>query len=368
MAYNVTLIPGDGTGPEIMQATRRALEATGVAFNWDVQDAGVDVMERFGTPLPDQVIESIRRNKVAIKGPITTPVGTGFRSVNVALRKALDLYTNLRPCKTYKGVRSKYDDIDLVVVRENTEDLYAGVEFDVNTPETAELLEEFHRLGGYTLRKDSALAIKAISITGSRRIVRFAFEYARQNKRKRVSAVHKANIMKYADGLFLHVAEELAQEYPDIEFNNVIVDNMCMQLVQKPDLYDVMVMPNLYGDILSDLCAGLVGGLGIAPGANIGDDIAVFEPIHGSAPKYAGQNKVNPTAAMLSGVMMLRYLNEMDAADRLEQAIASVIAEGKDVTYDLKPRRDDPTAVGTAEFGDAVVRKVQVSQKSAARA
>ena len=368
MAYNVTLIPGDGTGPEIMQATRRALEATGVAFNWDVQDAGVDVMERFGTPLPDQVIESIRRNKVAIKGPITTPVGTGFRSVNVALRKALDLYTNLRPCKTYKGVRSKYDDIDLVVVRENTEDLYAGVEFDVNTPETAELLEEYHRLGGYTLRKDSALAIKAISITGSRRIVRFAFEYARQNKRKRVSAVHKANIMKYADGLFLHVAEELAQEYPDIEFNNVIVDNMCMQLVQKPDLYDVMVMPNLYGDILSDLCAGLVGGLGIAPGANIGDDIAVFEPIHGSAPKYAGQNKVNPTAAMLSGVMMLRYLNEMDAADRLEQAIASVIAEGKDVTYDLKPRRDDPTAVGTAEFGDAVVRKVQVSQKSAARA
>ena len=368
MAYNVTLIPGDGTGPEIMQATRRALEATGVAFNWDVQDAGVDVMERFGTPLPDQVIESIRRNKVAIKGPITTPVGTGFRSVNVALRKALDLYTNLRPCKTYKGVRSKYDDIDLVVVRENTEDLYAGVEFDVNTPETAELLEEFHRLGGYTLRKDSALAIKAISITGSRRIVRFAFEYARQNKRKRVSAVHKANIMKYADGLFLHVAEELAQEYPDIEFNNVIVDNMCMQLVQKPDLYDVMVMPNLYGDILSDLCAGLVGGLGIAPGANIGDGIAVFEPIHGSAPKYAGQNKVNPTAAMLSGVMMLRYLNEMNAADRLEQAIASVIAEGKDVTYDLKPRRDDPTAVGTAEFGDAVVRKVQVSQKSAARA
>ena len=368
MAYNVTLIPGDGTGPEIMQATRRALEATGVAFNWDVQDAGVDVMERLGTPLPDQVIESIRRNKVAIKGPITTPVGTGFRSVNVALRKALDLYTNLRPCKTYKGVRSKYEDINLVVVRENTEDLYAGVEFDVNTPETAELLEEFHRLGGYTLRKDSALAIKAISITGSRRIVRFAFEYARQNKRKRVSAVHKANIMKYADGLFLHVAEELAQEYPDIEFNNVIVDNMCMQLVQKPDLYDVMVMPNLYGDILSDLCAGLVGGLGIAPGANIGDDIAVFEPIHGSAPKYAGQNKVNPTAAMLSGVMMLRYLNEMDAADRLEQAIASVIAEGKDVTYDLKPRRDDPTAVGTAEFGDAVVRKVQVSQKSAARA
>ena len=365
MAYNVTLIPGDGTGPEIMDATRRAIEATGVQFNWDIQDAGVDVMGRFGTPLPDQVIESIRHNRVAIKGPITTPVGTGFRSVNVALRKALDLYVNLRPCKSYKGVRSRYDDIDLVIVRENTEDLYAGVEFDVNTPEVAELLEDFKRLGGYTLRKDSALAIKAISITGSRRIVKFAFDYARQNKRKRVSAVHKANIMKYADGLFLHVAEEVARGYPDIEFNNIIVDNMCMQLVQKPDLYDVLVMPNLYGDILSDLCAGLVGGLGIAPGANIGADIAVFEPIHGSAPKYAGQNKVNPTAAMLSGVMMLRYLNEMDAADRLEEAIASVIAEGKDVTYDLKPKRDDPTAVGTAEFGDAVIRKVKMRQKSA---
>jgi isocitrate dehydrogenase (NAD+) len=366
MTYDVTLIPGDGTGPEIMEATRRAIEATGVAFNWDVQDAGVDVMDKYGTPLPDQVIDSIRRNKVAIKGPITTPVGKGFRSVNVALRKALDLYTNLRPCKSYQGVRSKYDDIDLVVVRENTEDLYAGIEFDVNTPEAGALADELRQLGGYEVRRDSAFAIKAISITGSRRIVKFAFDYARQNKRKRVTAVHKANIMKFADGLFLHVAEEVAQEYPDIEFNNIIVDNMCMQLVQKPDLYDVLVMPNLYGDILSDLCAGLVGGLGVAPGANIGDDVAVFEPIHGSAPKYAGQNKVNPTAAMLSGVMMLRYLNEMEAAERLEEAIASVIAEGKDVTYDLKPRRDDPTAVGTAEFGDAVVRRVKAAERSAA--
>ncbi|HEX8967581.1 MAG TPA: isocitrate/isopropylmalate dehydrogenase family protein [Chloroflexota bacterium] len=366
MAYNVTLIPGDGTGPEIMEATRRAIEATGVEFNWDVQDAGVDVMDRFGTPLPDQVIESIRRNKVAIKGPITTPVGTGFRSVNVALRKALDLYVNLRPCKTYVGVRSRYEDIDLVIVRENTEDLYAGVEFDVNTPETAELLDELRRLGGYELRRDSALAIKAISIFGSQRVVKYAFDYARQNKRKKVSAVHKANIMKYADGLFLHVAEKVAQDYPDIEFNNIIVDNMCMQLVQKPDLYDVLVMPNLYGDILSDLCAGLVGGLGVAPGANIGEGIAVFEPIHGSAPRYAGQNKVNPTAAMLSGVMMLRYLNEMDAAERLETALASVIAEGKDVTYDLKPTRDDPSAVGTAEFGDAVIRRLRASRAPAA--
>jgi isocitrate dehydrogenase (NAD+) len=359
MAYNVTLIPGDGTGPEIMDATRRALEATGVAFNWDIQDAGVDVMDKTGTPLPDTVLDSIKRNKVAIKGPITTPIGKGFRSVNVALRKALDLYANLRPCKSYAGVRSRFEDIDLVVVRENTEDLYAGVEFDLNTPEVKELLEEFKKLGGYTLRTDSALAIKAISVTGSRRIVKFAFDYARANKRKRVTAVHKANIMKFADGLFLRVAGEVARDYPEIEFNDIIVDNMCMQLVQKPDLYDVLVMPNLYGDILSDLCAGLVGGLGVAPGANIGEDTAVFEPIHGSAPKYAGQNKVNPTAAMLSGVMMLRHLGEVDAAERLEKAVASVIAEGKDVTYDLKPRRDDPTAVGTSQFGDAVIRHMQ---------
>jgi isocitrate dehydrogenase (NAD+) len=358
VAHKVTFIPGDGTGPEIMEATRRALEATGVQFEWDVQDAGTDVMERTGTPLPDSVIESIKRTKVAIKGPITTPVGKGFRSVNVGLRKALDLYANLRPCKSYKGVRSRYDDIDLVVVRENTEDLYAGVEFDEGKPETRELIEDFRRLGGYTLREDSALAVKAISITGSRRIVKFAFDYARRNKRKRVTAVHKANIMKFADGLFLRVAGEVAQEYPDIEFNDIIVDNMCMQLVQKPDLYDVLVMPNLYGDILSDLCAGLVGGLGVAPGANFGADTAVFEPIHGSAPKYAGQNKVNPTAAMLSGVLLLHYLDEDDAADRLERALASVIAEGKDVTYDLKPTRDDPTAVGTAEFADAVIRHI----------
>jgi isocitrate dehydrogenase (NAD+) len=365
MAYDVTLIPGDGTGPEIMAATRRALESTGVEFNWDVQDAGAAVMKAFGTPLPDQVIDSLKRTRLGIKGPITTPVGKGFRSVNVALRKALGLYVNLRPAKTYRGVRARYDDIDLVIVRENMEDLYAGIEFDVHTPEAAALIEQLKVLGGYDVRSDSALAIKIISITGSRRIVKFAFDYARQNKRGLVTAVHKANIMKYADGLFLHVAEEVAKDYPDIEFSNVIVDNMCMQLVQKPDLYDVLVMPNLYGDILSDLCAGLVGGLGVAPGANIGDGIAVFEPIHGSAPKYAGKNKVNPTAAMLSGVMMLRYLNEMDAAERLERAVAAVIAEGKDVTYDLKPRRDDPTAVGTAEFGDAVIHKVRLSQKSA---
>ncbi|MBI4581110.1 MAG: isocitrate/isopropylmalate dehydrogenase family protein [Planctomycetes bacterium] len=365
MAYNVTLIPGDGTGPEIMRATRRVLEATGVPFNWDVQEAGIDVMEKTGTPLPDAVLESVKRNRVALKGPITTPVGKGFRSVNVALRKALDLYANLRPCKTYKGVRTRYDAIDLIVVRENTEDLYAGVEFALDSDDARHLIAEFKRLGGYGVRPDSALSIKAISVTCSRRIVKFAFDYARQNGRKKVTAVHKANIMKYTDGLFLQVAGEVAREYPDVEFNDVIVDNMCMQLVQKPELYDVLVLPNLYGDIISDLCAGLVGGLGVAPGANIGEQGAVFEPIHGSAPKYAGQNKVNPTAAILSGVMMLRHLGEQQAAERVERAISGVIAEGKDVTYDLKPHRDDRTAVGTQEFGDAVIRRM-VEQKAAA--
>jgi isocitrate dehydrogenase (NAD+) len=359
MVHNVTLIPGDGTGPEIMEATRRALESTGVQFNWDVQDAGIDVMAKTGTPLPDSVLESIKKNRVAIKGPITTPVGTGFRSVNVALRKALDLYANLRPCKSFKGVRSLYENVDVVVVRENTEDLYAGVEFDLSTPETTQLIGDFQRMGGYKVRPDSALTIKAISVTGTRRIVKFAFDYARQNNRKKVTAVHKANIMKYTDGLFLRIASEVAREYPDIQFNDIIVDNMCMQLVQRPELYDVLVLPNLYGDIISDLCAGLVGGLGVAPGANIGELGAVFEPIHGSAPKYAGQNKVNPTAAILSGVMMLRYLGETAAAERLEQAVATVIAEGKQVTYDLKPNRDDPTAVGTGEFADAVIRQME---------
>ncbi|MBA2447625.1 MAG: isocitrate/isopropylmalate dehydrogenase family protein [Chloroflexi bacterium] len=355
MAHNVTLIPGDGTGPEIMEATRRAIEATGVQINWDVQDAGIHMLEEHGTPLPDAVLESIKRNKVAIKGPITTPIGKGFRSVNVALRKVLDLYTNLRPCKTYKGVRSRYDKIDLVVVRENTEDLYAGVEFQFDEPQTKDLIRHINSLGAGILREDAAISIKSISVFGSRRIVKYAFDYARANNRKKVTIVHKANIMKFSDGLFLQVGQDVAKAYPEIEVNDLIVDNMCMQLVQKPELYDVLVMPNLYGDILSDLCAGLVGGLGVAPGANIGEMGAVFEPIHGSAPKYAGQNKVNPTAAMLSGVMMLRHLQERDAAERLDGAIAHVIAEGRRVTYDLKPQRDDPTAVGTAEFADAII-------------
>ena len=359
MAYDVTFIPGDGTGPEIAEATKRVLDATGVDFNWDVQEAGIDIMETAGTPLPDSVLESIRRTKVAIKGPITTPVGTGFRSVNVALRKAIDLYACVRPCKSYEGVRSKYDNIDLVIVRENTEDLYAGIEFEKDTPDAKKIIAEIEALTGENIREHSGISIKPISVEGTRRIVQYAFDYAREFGRKKVTAVHKANIMKYTDGLFLAVATEVAAQNPDIEFEERIVDNMCMQLVQKPELYDVLVLPNLYGDVLSDLCAGLVGSLGVAPGANIGTEAALFEPTHGSAPKYAGLNKVNPMAMMLSGVMMLRYLKETEAADRMENAIAEVIREGMDVTYDMKEDRNDPTAVGTSGVADALVKKLQ---------
>jgi isocitrate dehydrogenase (NAD+) len=362
--HRVTLIPGDGTGPEIADATRRVLEATGVHFDWDVRRAGADVMDEYGTPLPDEVLDSIRTNKVAIKGPITTPVGTGFRSVNVALRKELDLYMCLRPCKTYPGVRSRYEDIDIVVVRENHEDLYAGIEFEQGSPEASKLIDFITELGARRIREDSGISIKPISVTGTKRIVRAGFDYAIKNNRKKVTAVHKANIMKFSDGLFLATAREVAEEeFADsgIEFEDRIVDNMCMQLVQKPELYDVLVLPNLYGDIVSDLGAGLVGGLGVAPGGNIGDEAAVFEPTHGSAPKYTGQNKVNPMAMMLSGMLMLRHLGELDAADRLERAIATVIAEGKSVTYDMKPDRDDPTAVGTSEVADAVIEKMETA-------
>ena len=358
MTHTVTLIPGDGIGPEICEATRRAIEATGVEIRWDVHDIGVSAIAKHGTPFPQSALDSVRRNKVALKGPLTTELGTGFRSVNVALRKEFDLYANLRPAKTYKGVRAPLGDVDLVVVRENIEDLYAGIEFDLGTPELAEVRAVIEKAGRTKIREDAAIAIKYISEMGSRRIVRFAFDYARANGRRKVTAVHKANIMKFADGLFLRIAREVAAEYPDIAFEDRIVDNMCMQLVQKPDLYDVLVLPNLYGDIVSDLVAGLVGGLGVAPGANIGEDVAVFEAIHGSAPKYAGQNKVNPMAVMLAGVLMLRHLGEREAGDRLERAIAEVVAEGKDVTYDLKPLRDDPTAVGTKEFADAVIRRM----------
>lgn len=356
MAHRVTFIPGDGTGPEIAEATRRVLDATGVEFDWDYQYAGESVMEEWGTPLPEHVLESIRKNKVAIKGPITTPIGTGFRSVNVALRKELDLYACLRPCKTYEGVRSRYSDIDIVIVRENHEDLYAGIEFEMGAPETKDLIDFIAKLSGRQIREDSGISIKPISVFGTERIVRYACDYARRNGRKKVTAVHKSNIMKFSDGLFLSTARRVAEEeFPDIEFEDRIVDNASMQLVARPEEYDVLVLPNLYGDILSDLGAGLVGGLGVAPGGNIGDDAAVFEPTHGSAPKYSGQNKVNPMAMMLSGVLMLRYLDEIVAADRMEAAIASVISQGKNVTYDMKPTRDDPTAVGTSEVADAII-------------
>jgi isocitrate dehydrogenase (NAD+) len=357
--HTITLIPGDGTGPEIVEATRRAIEATGVKIEWDRQEIGVPAIAKFGTPFPPEALASIRKNKVGLKGPLTTELGKGFRSVNVALRKEFDLYANLRPAKTYPGVNAPLGDVDLVVVRENIEDLYAGIEFDIGTPELAEIRGDIERLSKQKIREDAAISIKYISEMGSRRIVKFAFEYARSNQRKKVTAVHKANVMKFSDGLFLRVAGEVAKDYPDIEFEDRIVDNMCMQLVQKPELYDVLVLPNLYGDIVSDLVAGLVGGLGVAPGANIGENgVAVFEAIHGSAPKYAGQNKVNPMALMLAGALMLRHIGEREAGDRLESAIASVVAIGKDVTYDLKPDRDDPTAVGTREFADAVIKQL----------
>ena len=358
MAHQVTLIPGDGTGPELTEATRRVLEATGVDFDWDVRPADEEVMHQHGgNPLPEPTLDSIRRAGVALKGPITTPVGGGFRSVNVGLRKALDLYAQVRPCKSYGGVRSRFDDVDLVVVRENTEDLYAGVEFEEGTEHVRELIAWIEQRGG-RVRADSGISIKPISITGTRRIFEFAFDYARKNGRRKVTAVHKANIMKFTDGLYLRVAREVAEENGDIAFDDRIVDNMCMQLVQRPEEYDVLACPNLYGDIVSDLCAGMIGGLGLAPGGNFGEQVAVFEPTHGSAPKYAGQNKVNPMAQLLSGVMMLRHLEETGAADRLERAIADVISEARSVTYDMKPTRDDPTAVGTSEVADAIIEQL----------
>src|SRR6059058_5112297 len=360
VAHRVVLIPGDGTGPELTEATRRVLEATGVEFEWDVREAGADVMDQHGgNPLPEDVLDAIRETGVALKGPITTPVGGGFRSVNVALRKELDMYAQVRPCKSYPGVRSRFDDVDLIIVRENTEDLYAGIEYEQGTEDVKELIAWITSKGGKLRHEDAGISIKPISVTGTRRIFEFAFDYARKNGRRKITAVHKANIMKFTDGLWLRVAREVAAENPDVEFDDRIVDNMCMQLVQRPEEYDVLVLPNLYGDVLSDLCAGMIGGLGVAPGGNHGETVAVFEPTHGSAPKYAGQNKVNPIAQMLSGVLMLRHLDERSAANGLEAAIAEVIREGKSVTYDMKPSRDDPTAVGTSEVADAVIEKLE---------
>ena len=346
MAHRVTLIPGDGTGPELTEATRRVLEATGVAFDWDVRHAGVDVMEEAGTPLPEETLASVKANKVALKGPITTPIGTGFRSVNVALRHELGLYACLRPCKTFEGVRSRYDNVDLVIVRENTEDLYAGIEYEAGTPEAVRVIAELNSMQAKQIAPSSGISVKPISRAGSERIIRFAFGYAREHDRKRVSCVTKANIMKFTDGLFLEVFREVAKDFPEIEPWENLVDATCMGLVQRPEEFDVLVLPNLYGDILSDLTAGLVGGLGV-------------EATHGSAPKYKGQNKVNPTAMILSGELMLDHLGERDAAQRLEQAVADVIREGGKVTYDMKPSRDDPTAVGTSEYADAIIEKLE---------
>ena len=357
--HAVTLLPGDGVGPEICDASVRLLEATGVEFDWDIQPAGESAMKEYGTPLPPRTLDSIRRTRVALKGPVGTPIGTGFRSVNVALRQELDLYALVRPVKAYKGARNLRDDLDFVIVRENTEDIYAGIEFELGTPDCVELIEEISRRAGKKIRPDSGLSIKPISVSGTERIVQYAFDYARRMGRRLVTAVHKANIMKHTDGLYLATARKVAERNPDIEFNDRIVDNMCMQLVLRPYEYDVLCCPNLYGDIISDLGAGMIGGLGLAPGANIGTNGAVFEATHGSAPKYTGQNKVNPMAVMLSGVLMLRHLEEVAAADAMEGAIANVIALGKDVTYDLKEKRGDPTAVGTSQVADAVIAQLK---------
>jgi len=370
MSHRVTLIRGDGVGPEVAEAAKRCIDALGVNIEWDTVDAGIDVMEEEGTPLPDRVIESIKENKVALKAPITTPLGSGFRSVNVRLRQDLDLYACVRPCRYYRGVTSSLkspESVDLTVIRENTEDLYAGIEFEKDQEETKQIINEIRRLTNKSIRDDSGVSIKPISEFASKRIVRFAFEYAKIHKRRKITAVTKSNIMKSSDGLFQHIAEEVAKEYPEMEFEHKLIDNICMQLVQKPELYEVLVLPNLYGDIVSDLCAGLVGGLGMAPGANIGDTYAVFEATHGSAPKYKGMNKVNPAALILSGVLMLHHIGEFNAADRLEGAVAAVIEEGKDVTYDLKSSMDDTPAVGTKEMADAIIRKIRKLSKLSAR-
>jgi len=360
MAQRVTLIPGDGIGPEVTEAARRCIDATGVKIEWEEALAGETALKQLGSLLPDSTLESIKKNKVALKGPITTPIGTGFRSVNVAIRHALDLYACVRPAKTYVGVKSLYKNIDLLIVRENSEDLYAGIEFEEGKPETKDLIKRIEDYSKKKIRPDSGISIKPISITATARIVKFAFEYALKYNRKKITVITKANIMKFTDGLFLKTAREVARKYEGkVVLEEALVDNMSMQLVQKPNNFDILVLPNLYGDILSDLCAGLIGGLGIAPGANIGDDMAVFEAVHGSAPKYKGMNKANPTAMILSGVLMLRYLSQDQAADRLEAAVKEVIAQGQFVTYDLKPTRDDKTAVGTKEMADAIIKRLK---------
>lgn len=361
MKHRITLIPGDGIGPEVVLATKRCIEATGVNIEWDEFIAGEEAIKKFKTPLPEEILTSIIKNKVALKGPIATPIASGFRSVNVAMRQGLDLFACLRPVKSIPGViSSQYKDIDLVVIRENSEDLYAGIEFEKDSKDAKELISLINKLSPKKIRDDSGISIKPISEFASRRIVDYSFQYAIKNNRKKVTIVHKANIMKHTDGLFLRVGREVAKKYEGkVAFDEAIVDQLCMQLVLRPHNYDVLVLPNLYGDIISDLCAGLIGGLGIAPGANIGEECALFEPVHGSAPKYRGQNKVNPTATIQSGILMLRHINEGKAADKLEAALHKVIREGKNVTYDLKRDRNDPSAVGTQQMADAVIKEIK---------
>ena len=365
MSYKITLIPGDGIGPEVTAAATKCLEATGVDIDWDVKEAGEVALGKYGKLLPDETLESIRKNKIALKGPITTPVGKGFRSVNVSIRQLFDLYVCLRPVKSYGAPSTFHENVNLVIIRENTEDLYAGVEFKENTTEVEQVIKTINSLSQKKVREDSAISIKPISRFASERLARFAFKYALKNNRRKVSCVHKANIMKYTDGLFLDSFYQVAKEFEGkVEFNDVIVDNLSMQLILRPKNFDILVLPNLYGDIISDLGAGLVGGLGLAAGANIGEKIAVFEPTHGSAPKYTGKNKVNPTATILSAALMLRHLGQINEAQIVESAIASVIEEGLSVTYDLKPSRDDETAVGTSQMADAIVKKIKELRKT----
>ncbi len=365
MKRKITFLAGDGIGPEVSWAARRCIDATGVGIEWIDKEAGDDAIKKFDTPLPEETLENIRETRLAIKGPITTPIGKGFRSVNVALRKELNLFACLRPCRSFEGVKSNFKNIDLVIVRENTEDLYAGIEFASGEPQTKELIEKLNGWSPKKIQDNAGISIKPITPEATQRIVRYAFEYAVANGRKKVTAVTKANIMKFTDGLFMAEAQKIAKEYEGkVEYEDRLIDATCMKLVLHPEDLDVLVLPNLYGDIASDLCAGLVGGLGVAPGANIGDDIAVFEAVHGSAPKYAGKNKVNPTAMILSGVLMLRYMKEEEAANRLEAAVESIIRERKDVTYDLKDDRQDPTSVGTAEMADAIIERMKTVKVS----
>ncbi len=353
--YNITLIPGDGIGPEITEVTKRCLEALKLPIEWEVVSAGEKAISKYGTPIPEETLNSIKRNKVCLKAPITTPVGKGYRSINVFLRHYFNLYVCLRPFKIYPGVITRYENVDLVIIRENTEDLYSGIEFEVGKKGTEELINFIDKSQGIKIPPDSGISIKPISRTASERIVRFAFEYAKKNKRRKVTAVHKANIMKFSDGIFLEEARRVSREYPEIEFEDRIVDNMCMQLVQKPEIYDVLVLPNLYGDIISDLCAGLVGGLGVVGGANIGEDVSIFEATLGSDQKYKGQNKVNPSGMILASVLMLDYLGEGKASQKLEDALTEVIKERRYVTYDLKPEKP----VGTKEMGEAIINKLK---------